>query len=164
MTSPSGSDEDLLLERQLCFALAVASRTVISAYRPVLQELNLTHPQYLVMLALWEKSPRSVKEISDALLLVPATLSPLLKRLEALGYVTRRRVPGDERSLAVGLTPEGAALRDKAMGVPGTMLAKLGLNRAQAEDIHVAMTQLIEAAQIDHTLQADLDADGEPTA
>jgi DNA-binding MarR family transcriptional regulator len=116
------------------------------------------------MLALWEKSPRSVKEISDALLLVPATLSPLLKRLEALGYVTRRRVPGDERSLAVGLTPEGAALRAKAMGVPGTMLAKLGLNRAQAEDIHVAMTQLIEAAQIDHTLQVDPDADGEPTA
>ena len=109
MTSPSGSDEDLLLERQLCFALAVASRTVIGAYRPVLQELNLTHPQYLVMLALWEKSPRSVKDISDALLLVPATLSPLLKRLEALGYVTRRRVPGDERSLAVGLTPEGTA-------------------------------------------------------
>lgn len=143
----SGNEEDLLLERQLCFALAVASRSVVGAYRPVLQELNLTHPQYLVMLALWEKSPRSVKEISEALLLEPATLSPLLKRLEASGYVTRRRVEGNERSLAVGLTREGAALRNKALAIPGTMLAKLGLTRDDAAELHASMTKLIAAAQ-----------------
>jgi DNA-binding MarR family transcriptional regulator len=146
MTSLSGSEDELLLERQLCFALAAAARAVIGAYRPVLQELNLTHPQYLVMLTLWEASPRSVNEISEALLLGPATVSPLLKRLEACGYVTRRRVQGDERSLAVGLTPEGAALRDRARAVPGTMLGKLGLSRTEAEELHGYMTRLLRSA------------------
>ena len=119
MSSQTGGDDDLLLERQLCFALAVASRTVTRAYRPALQDLNLTHPQYLVMLALWQKSPRSVKDIGDALLLSAATLSPLLKRLEAGGYVTRRRTEGDERTLAVGLTEQGASLREAAKVDPG---------------------------------------------
>lgn len=146
MAHPSGS-EDLLLERQLCFALAVASRSVISAYRPVLKDLDLTHPQYLVMLALWEKSPRSAKEISDSLLIGPATLSPLLKRLEASGYITRGRAHGDERSLAVSLTPSGTALRAKAVTVPGTMLDKLGLTREQAQELHRTMTQLFNAAR-----------------
>lgn len=145
-----GTEEDLLLERQLCFALAVASRTVIGAYKPVLRELKLTHPQYLVMLALWERNPRSVRELSDALLLEPATLSPLLKRLEALGYVTRRRAEGNERALAVGLTAEGTALRNKALGVPGTMLDRLGLTRQDAADLHASMTRLIGAAQSDN--------------
>jgi DNA-binding MarR family transcriptional regulator len=130
--------------------LAVASRAVIGAYRPVLRELDLTHPQYLVMLALWEKSPRSVKDISESLLLAPATLSPLLKRLEACGYVTRRRVTGDERSLAVGLTPSGIALRNRALVVPGTMLGKLGLTREQAHELNTSMTRLIDAARTGH--------------
>jgi DNA-binding MarR family transcriptional regulator len=151
MSSPIGSEDDLLLERQLCFALALASRTVISAYRPVLQALDLTHPQYLVMLALWERSPRSVKDISGELLLGPATLSPLLKRLEASGYVTRQRVPDDERSLAVGLTPSGTALRTRALAVPGVMLSKLGLSREEAQELHRTMSRLARAAQIDHT-------------
>jgi MarR family transcriptional regulator, organic hydroperoxide resistance regulator len=148
MTSLSGSEGELLLERQLCFALAAASRAVIGAYKPVLRELNLTHTQYLVMLALWEVSPRSVAEISEALLLGPATVSPLLKRLEACGYVTRRRVQGDERSLAVGLTPEGAALRDRARAVPGTMLGKLGLSRTEAEEfLRGSMAPLLKVSQ-----------------
>ena len=82
--------EDLLaLENQVCFALAVASRGVNAVYRPLLEPLGLTHPQYLVMLALWERSPRSVRDLGEELRLDPATLSPLLKRLEALGYVSR---------------------------------------------------------------------------
>jgi MarR family transcriptional regulator, organic hydroperoxide resistance regulator len=156
MTSLSGSEDELLLERQLCFALAAASRAVISAYKPVLQELHLTHPQYLVMLTLWEASPRSVNEISEVLLLGPATVSPLLKRLEAAGYVTRRRVQGDERSLAVGLTPEGAALRDRARAVPGTMLGKLGLSRTEAEELHGYMTRLLRSAKPDHPESGDV--------
>jgi DNA-binding MarR family transcriptional regulator len=147
MSSQTGGEDDLLLERQLCFALAVASRTVTSAYRPVLQDLNLTHPQYLVMLALWEKSPRSVKEIGDALLLSAATLSPLLKRLEAAGYVTRRRTEGDERTLAVGLTEQGACLREAAKTVPGTMMQRLSLTRAEAAELHSNMMHLIGAVQ-----------------
>ncbi|WP_343915186.1 MarR family transcriptional regulator [Arthrobacter pascens] len=155
INTPTGDDdvpdEDLLLERQLFFALSVASRTAVSACKRVLQELNLTHPQYLVMLTLWEASPRSVNEISEALLLGPATVSPLLKRLEASGYVTRRRVQGDEHSLAVGLTPEGAALRDRARAVPGTMLRKLGLNRTDDEELlRGRMARLLKVSQADN--------------
>src|SRR5689334_24700436 len=86
------TDADLLaLENQVCYGLAVAARSVIALYRPVLEPLSLTHPQYLVMLALWEREPRSVKDLSEALQLEPATLSPLLKRLETTGYVERKR-------------------------------------------------------------------------
>jgi DNA-binding MarR family transcriptional regulator len=138
-------DEDLLLERQLCFALTVASRSVVAAYKPVLDRLGLTHPQYLVMLCLWESSPRSVREISDALAQEPATISPLLRRLESAGFITRRRVEGNERTLAVALTPAGADLRQQAISVPGTMMAKLGLTREQVETLHRAMTDLINA-------------------
>lgn len=143
----TSAEEDLLLERQLCFALAVASRSVIGAYRPVLEKLNLTHPQYLVMLALWEESPRTVRELSEALSMESATLSPMLKRLESNGLVTRARVVGNERSLAVGLTAEGRELRERALSVPGTMMEKLGLSRQQAEDLNKMMREVIAAAQ-----------------
>lgn len=143
----TSQDDDLLLERQLCFALAIASRSVIGAYRPVLAELNLTHPQYLVMLALWETSPRTVRELSDALVMEPATISPMLKRLEANGLVSRGRAPGNERALAVGLTPEGRKLRRQALSVPETMLAKLGLSREQAARLNSVMQDMITAAQ-----------------
>ena len=97
-------DNPLALEHQVCFALAVAARTVIALYRPVLEPMGLTHPQYLVMLALWEFEPVSVKDLSGMLQLEPATLSPLLKRLEAAGLLRRDRSASDERSLAVVLT------------------------------------------------------------
>lgn len=140
------TENDLLLEHQLCFGLSVASRSVIAAYRPVLAALQLTHPQYLVMLALWEQAPRRVKDIGSALLLESATLSPLLKRLEALGYLTRARDAADERALAVNLTPAGAALRQQALSVPGTMMARLGLDREGAMALHHSMMALIDAA------------------
>src|SRR5215218_8375687 len=111
--------EDLLaLERQVCFALAATSRSVIGLYRPILEPLGLTHPQYLVMLALWQRSPRTVRDLGEALQLEPATLSPLLKRLEAQGYVTRERSARDERALDVALTDAGIALRAKALEIP----------------------------------------------
>lgn len=143
---PSPEDQ-LLLERQLCFGLSVAARTVISAYKPVLAKLELTHPQYLVMLALWERSPRQVKDLGAALLLESATLSPLLKRLEVLGYITRQRSAADERALDVELTPKGIELREQALSVPGTMMAKLGLDVNSAMALHASMMALIEAAQ-----------------
>ncbi|MDJ0316825.1 MarR family winged helix-turn-helix transcriptional regulator [Arthrobacter antibioticus] len=142
----SALENDLLLERQLCFGLSVASRSVIAAYKPVLSEMQLTHPQYLVMLTLWEKTPRRVKDISHALLLEPATLSPLLKRLEIIGLLTRTRDRADERALAVDLTPKGAALRQQALSVPGTMMERLGLDRESALALHQSMVALIEAA------------------
>src|SRR3954452_21888627 len=91
----------LALEEQVCFALSVAARSVIAVYRPLLEPMGLTHPQYLVMLALWQHAPLSVKELSQMLQLEPATLSPLLKRLETSGFLRRPRASGDERSLAV---------------------------------------------------------------
>lgn len=139
------ADDDLLLERQLCFALSVASRSVVSSYRPVLQELNLTHPQYLVMLALWERHPRTVKSLSDDLLIESATLSPMLKRLEALEYITRQRVEGNERALAVDLTTAGTDLRERALSVPGIMMRRLNLTRENVDDLNRAMRALIVA-------------------
>jgi DNA-binding MarR family transcriptional regulator len=147
---PGGEDDDVVLEQQLVLALSVASRAVECACVPVLRELNLTHPQYLVMLALWEKSPRSVKDLSQTLLLGSPTLSPLLKRLERHGYITRQRAEGDERSLAVALTPEGTALRNKALTVPGAILDTLGLTRAEAQNLQERMTQLARTARNQH--------------
>ncbi|MCW2130940.1 MarR family winged helix-turn-helix transcriptional regulator [Arthrobacter sp. VKM Ac-2550] len=147
MTAAVHRDEDLLLEHQLCFALSVASRSVIGAYKPVLEKLGITHPQYLVMLALWEKSPRMVKDLGEALAQEPATLSPMLKRLEAAGLITRDRIPGNERALAIGLTVKGKALREDALSVPGAMLQRLGLDREQLVALNESMRDLITAAQ-----------------
>lgn len=147
MTAAVKRDEDLLLEHQLCFALSVASRSVIGAYKPVLEKLGITHPQYLVMLALWEESPRMVKDLGEALAQEPATLSPMLKRLEAADLITRDRIPGNERALAIGLTVKGKALREDALAVPGTMLHRLGLDREQLLALNESMRDLITAAQ-----------------
>jgi DNA-binding MarR family transcriptional regulator len=136
----------LALDRQVCFALAAASRTVIGLYRPVLEPLGLTHPQYLVMLALWERSPRTVRNIGEALALEPATLSPLLKRLESSGLITRRRKVDDERSLDVDLTDAGRALRSRAEAVPAQIVKRLGMPVGELEATRDALTRLLAAA------------------
>jgi DNA-binding MarR family transcriptional regulator len=139
---------DLLqLDRQVCFALSVAARSVVAVYRPLLEPMGLTHPQYLVMLALWERSPRSVKDLSTTLALDPGTLSPLLKRLEAAGLIGRGRVPSDERTLAVTLTDAGRELRAKAEAVPPAIVARLGIPVSDLEDLHAALTRVIAAAR-----------------
>jgi len=140
MTAP------LALDRQVCFALAAASRSVIGVYRPVLEPLGLTHPQYLVMLALWERSPRTVRDIGEALHLEPATLSPLLKRLEAAGLLTRARSTVDERALDVTLTEAGTALREQAEKVPGRIVERLGMPVAELEAIRDGLTRLLAAS------------------
>lgn len=140
-------EDPLALDRQVCFALAAASRSVIGLFRPVLEPLGLTHPQYLVMLALWERSPLRVRDLGDALLLDSATLSPLLKRLEASGLLTRLRNPDDERSLDVALTDAGRELREEALAVPGRIVARLGLPREQLERVRDELTILLEAAR-----------------
>ena len=141
------AQDPLALDRQVCFALAVASRSVIALYRPVLEPLGLTHPQYLVMLALWERSPRTVADLGEALLLEPATLSPLLKRLEAAGLVSRDRSPRDERALAITLTERGQALRAQAEKIPAQIVARLGIPIAELESVRDSLTGLIEAAR-----------------
>lgn len=141
------SIDALALERQVCFALSVASRSVVAAYRPVLEPLGLTHPQYLVMLALWENAPLSVKELSSLLQLDPGTLSPLIKRLEASGYVERKRKPEDERTLAVAPTERGRLLRQDAEQVPVEMVRRLGMSREELALLHQLMKRLIAAAK-----------------
>ena len=150
MTADEGAEaavvveaDPLALERQVCFALAVAARSVIGVYRPILERLGLTHPQYLVMLALWERSPLTVTEIGRLLQLDLPTLSPLLKRLEALGLVDRRRNPADERSLQVTLTEQGRALRAEALQVPGAVMERLELTEEDAVALHAALVPLI---------------------
>ena len=138
--------DPLALDRQVCFALAAASRSVIGLYRPVLEPLGLTHPQYLVMLALWQHSPRTVRDIGEALYLEPATLSPLLKRLEAGGFITRTRNSADERSLDVELTIYGRALRAEAEKVPGKIVDRLGMPVSELEGIRDGLTALLAAS------------------
>ncbi|WP_351233539.1 MarR family transcriptional regulator [Streptomyces sp. NPDC002133] len=122
----------LLLDDQLCFALYAAQRAVTAAYRPLLDELGLTYPQYLALLVLWERGEIPVKELGTALRLDYGTVSPLLKRLEAAGLVRRERSEADERSVRVVLTERGEALRAPAARVPASMLASTGMG---AEDI-----------------------------
>jgi MarR family transcriptional regulator, organic hydroperoxide resistance regulator len=139
--------DPLALENQVCFALAVAARTVISVYRPLLEPMNLTHPQYLVMLALWQEAPLSVTELGRRLELDPGTLSPLLKRLEAAGYLTRERSRDDERSLAVRLTDAGAALRTEAERIPPAIVERLAMDLDELRDLHGTLTEVIGAAR-----------------
>lgn len=140
------ANNPLALEEQVCFALAVASREVVASYKSVLEPLGLTHPQYLVMLALWQHDELSVKELSNLLHLDPGTLSPLLKRLEAAGLLTRRRSAVDERSLAVSVTPDGLALRARALTVPTTMLERLGMSEHDLTATNRVLHSIIDAA------------------
>ncbi|GAA2058865.1 MarR family winged helix-turn-helix transcriptional regulator [Williamsia deligens] len=147
MPTTTAQDDDLLaLDRQLCFALAVTNRTVLTVYRPLLEPLGLTHPQYLVMLALWEQSPRSVRSIGEALVLDSPTMSPLLKRLEAMGLVTRRRSDVDERRLDVALTDAGLALREEAKAIPPAVIDRLGVSIAELERLRDVLWGLNRAA------------------
>jgi DNA-binding MarR family transcriptional regulator len=136
----------LQLERQVCFALVVASRSVLAIYRPLLEPLGLTHPQYLVMLALWGETPLSVGRIGSLLQLDSPTLSPLLKRLQSAGLITRTRSGDDERQVDIDLTEEGRALREKALAIPPAVVEKLGMEIPELEALHAALTRVIAAA------------------
>jgi DNA-binding MarR family transcriptional regulator len=151
---PAGSEPGidgtnlLALENQVCFALVVASRSVLSLYRPVLEPLGLTHPQYLVMLALWSEDGRSAGNLATTLALEPATLSPLLKRLEAAGLVARRRSTTDERVLVVELTEQGRALRRQAEAIPQKIVAQLGMAMDELTALRSSLHAVTDAAAL----------------
>jgi DNA-binding MarR family transcriptional regulator len=136
----------------VCFALAVTNRAVLAVYRPLLEPLGLTHPQYLVMLALWDhqkagdRPALSVKQIAVALQLDSATLSPMLKRLEALGLITRTRSALDERATDVELTAAGADLRSRALEIPPAVVARLGVDMSELEELHRVLSRVNLAA------------------
>ncbi len=144
---PPRPTDPLALDRQVCFALVTTARRVVGIYGPVLEPLGLTHPQYLVMLALWEHSPRRVRDLAETLWLEPATLSPLLKRLESAGLIERRRDPDDERALAVSLSPAGLALRERAVAVPGQVMERLGVGVPELERARDALDSLLSGAR-----------------
>ena len=137
--------DPLALEEQVCFGLSVAARTVVGAYRPLLEPLGLTHPQFLVMVALWQDGPLSVKELGDRLLLDSGTLSPLLKRLEATGLVRRDRATADERQVVVSMTEKGEALRRRAGAVNGDVLHRLGLDAEQLQTLQSMLGMIISS-------------------
>jgi DNA-binding MarR family transcriptional regulator len=114
-----------LLDEQLCFALYAASRRMTAAYRPLLEALELTYPQYLVMLVLWERDGLTVSELGERLQLDSGTLTPLLKRLQQAGLVGRRRRESDEREVEITLTETGDTLRERAAEVPRCVAEKL---------------------------------------
>ena len=145
--APVEPEDVLALDRQVCFALSVAARNVVAVYRPVLEPMGLTHPQYLVMLALWQHGPLSVKDLSGLLQLDPGTLSPLLKRLEAAGLLRRERDPRDERNLALALTDKGRALRARGGADPRRDRRAARHGRRGAEALHGALTRVIAASQ-----------------
>jgi MarR family transcriptional regulator, organic hydroperoxide resistance regulator len=138
------TDDGLALEKQVCFALYSATRAVTQLYRPVLDALGLTYPQYLVMLVLWERGASTVKQLGQALDLDSGTLSPLLKRLESHGYVRRERSTSDERSVLIHLTDAGAALRARASSVPHRIAGATGLEYVELEALRQNLARLTE--------------------
>ena len=128
-------EELLKLENQLCFPLYACSREIIKAYYPLLRKLDLTYTQYLVMLVLWEADGQTVKEIGERLKLDSGTLTPLLKRLETVGYVSRRRGREDERQVIIHLTAEGRALSEKAAEIPTALGCAMGAEFAEISEL-----------------------------
>ncbi len=137
--------DGLTLDEQLCFPLYAASRAMTAVYRPKLEQLGLTYPQYLVMLALWERDGRSVGELGRALDLDSGTLSPLLKRLEATGFVQRRRAADDERRVDIVLTDHGRAVRARACAIPTEMAQAAGLTGDEAAALRTLLRKLTDS-------------------
>ncbi len=135
----------LLLENQICFPLYSAANAVVRAYRPLLEKLDITYLQYIVLMVLWEESSLMVKELGQRLDLDSGTLTPLLKRLEAKGLVERRRSEEDERARIITLTRRGQALKAKAEGIPGDMACTVGLTPAKGLQLKQLCDELVAA-------------------
>ena len=143
--------DDLRLDNQLCFPLYALSKEVIKQYRPYLDEINLTYTQYIAMMVIWEKEKINVKELGKKLYLDSGTLTPVLKSLEAKGFVTRYRSQEDERLLMVEITAEGIALKDKALEIPRKMFSKIDISFNDAvfmhKQLYTLLNQLIDDKQ-----------------
>ena len=139
--------EPLLLENQVCFPLYAATRELIKKCDVALSDIDLTYTQYVVMLVLWEKGNRTLKELGEALYLDSGTLTPLLKRLESKGLITRTRLASDERSLVIAPTKKGAALKDKALSVPSTLSCSLCLSEKETQTLRRLLYKILENAK-----------------
>ncbi len=139
--------DSLKLEHQLCFPLYAAAKETVKLYRPLLDKLNLTYTQYIVMLVLWDRRRLNVKELGCALYLDSGTLTPVLKSLEAKGFVRRNRSSEDERVLIVELTEAGEALRDQALFVPAEMVTHVTLDREESLELYRLLYKLLSAVE-----------------
>jgi len=135
--------DSLKLENQLCFPLYAASRLVTKCYQPLLQEFDLTYPQYLVLLILWETDSVNLKVISEKLHLQTNTITPLLKRMEEAGLIDRTRSPDDERSMIISLTKNGQELKLKVSKIPGVLTSNIGISLDEAHQLHGLLYKLI---------------------
>lgn len=133
----------LRLENQLCFPVYACAKEITRAYKPYLNEIDLTYTQYIVMMVLWEQGDVNVKTLGESLLLDSGTLTPVLKKLEAKGYILRKRCEKDERNLLVCLTNEGEALKDRAMSIPARMGDCMHLTREEAAQLYDLLYKLL---------------------
>jgi DNA-binding MarR family transcriptional regulator len=138
--------DPLKLENQLCFPLYAAAREVVKKYSPLLREVNLTYTQYITMMVLWEKHQIGVKELGRILFLDSGTLTPLLKRLESQGFVSRTRSSEDERNVTVGITETGTALRKTALKIPKRMAECLALSAEDTQSLYTLLYKILAQA------------------
>jgi DNA-binding MarR family transcriptional regulator len=134
----------LKLENQLCFPLYAAAKEVTKKYRPYLEEIGLTYTQYIAMMVLWEKKTLNVKALGESLFLDSGTLTPLLKKLEASGLITRNRSGTDERSLKISITSKGEALKEKAKMIPGRMAACINVSPEEAKTLYYMLYRILK--------------------
>ena len=135
----------LKLENQLCFPLYACAKEIVRKYKPFLDKLDLTYTQYITMLILWEKKQSNVKELGKNLYLDSGTLTPLLKKLESKGYISRQRSERDERNLIVTITDDGMKLRERALEVPSKMGKCVRLDKEQAEMLYKMLYQVLDS-------------------
>lgn len=145
------NSELLKLENQLCFSLYASSRAITRMYRPFLEELGITYPQYLVLLVLWEQKESTVKELSEKLDLDSGTLTPMLKRMEAQQLVQRKRSAEDERVVNIVITEAGIALQERAFCIPQTLFASLGLSLEEIQSFNVQLKRIINSVNASAT-------------
>ena len=136
--------ENLKLDKQLCFPLYTASRLVIQRYQPMLKDLDLTYPQYLVLMVLWEKDEVNLSAIAEKLQLQSNTLTPLLKRLQQRGFLDRKRSESDERNIVITLTDKGKKLKDQACNVPELLSEQLPLAAEEAKELYRILYKMID--------------------
>ncbi|MGD6963368.1 MarR family winged helix-turn-helix transcriptional regulator [Fictibacillus phosphorivorans] len=139
--------ETLKLENQICFKIYTAEREITKLYRELLKELNVTYPQYLVLLLLWEKHSLSVKELGQRLFLDSGTLTPMLKRMETNGLVERKRSPEDERSVIISLTEKGEGLKEKAECIPSQLTENISMKKEEMTLLNKTLTSMLDLLQ-----------------
>ncbi|WP_018663905.1 MarR family winged helix-turn-helix transcriptional regulator [Heyndrickxia acidiproducens] len=140
--------QNLNLEDHLCFSLYACSRAILRLYRPYLDQLQLTYPQYLVLVTLWEKQQSTIKEIGKALDLDTGTLTPLLKRMEAAGFIERRRDTVDERIVNIHITQAGQALQEKASCIPQSLFEASGMGKEELDEINKTIKNLLQQLNV----------------